>query len=158
MTIMEYCNTYGILKYCSIKDHLRMQQRELCPVLGLEMWRAVSYLCILQSWSGLSTAAARWRCVAGENQFGTVENLSAVYFQFSSKLLSLSRHLAPIPFADNYIFLTWNYSKHIYLIILSSNKVWFTILMFSKIVIFRETGSCFQRINDLNNLFFPSNI
>ena len=100
---MEYCNTYGILKYCSIKDHLRMQQRELGSVLGLGMWRAVSYLCILQSWSGLSTAVVR--CVAGENQFGTVENLSAVYFQFSSKLLSLSRHLAPIPFADNYFSL-----------------------------------------------------
>ena len=34
---MEYCNTYGILKYCSIKDHLRMQQRELGSVLGLGM-------------------------------------------------------------------------------------------------------------------------
>ena len=35
MTIMEYCNTYGILKYCSIKDHLRMQQRaRLCAGTG----------------------------------------------------------------------------------------------------------------------------
>ena len=51
--------------------------------------------------------------LAGENQFGTVENLSAVYFQFSSKLRSLSRHRATIPSADNYFSLEITLTTHL---------------------------------------------
>ena len=151
---MEYCNTYGILKYCSIKDHLRMQQRELGSVLGLGVWRALSYLCILQSWSGLGTAAARRSAaaaVANSRERTNLGQLRICLLCISNfhQNFTLSRHLAPIPSTDNYIFLTWIYSNNTFTCL--KFIYW---CMFWKIVIFREAGSCFQRIKKIKIICF----
>ena len=153
---MEYCNTYGILKYCSIKDHLRMQQRELGSVLGLGMWRALSYLCILQSWSGLGTAAARRSAaaaVANSRERTNLGQLRICLLCISNfhQNFALSRHLATIPSADNYFSLEITLTIHLFKNACLKFIYW---CMFWKIVIFREAGSCFQRIKKIKIICF----